>query len=227
MIVFVDYEHSDGHSSSWGEKMLAARARIAYRLEDLSGDHCMLVRYDRVTPELLERLDARAVFISGNGTDPSLYDPASLEPLASIVTDGDLPIFGFCGGFQFLADALGTEVAPIEVDAHSPLADRLRPFPDGRLGEIGYSPVELVADHSLLDGIEPSPVMRHAHYLEVKQPPAGFELLASTAITPVQMAVDDERRIVGTQFHPEYYTDEHPAGEQMIRNFLRWAEITR
>ncbi|BAN01631.1 type 1 glutamine amidotransferase [Ilumatobacter coccineus] len=227
MIVFVDYEHAEGHASSWGEKMLAARARITYRLEDLSGDNCMLVRYDHVTPELLDRLDARAVFISGNGTDPSRYDPASLEPLAEIVRSGRRPIFGFCGGFQFLADALGAEVSPLDVAADSPDAERLRPFPDGRLGEIGYGPVELLADHPLLAGLDAEPIMRHAHYLEVKQPPAGFDLLASTSITKVQMAVNEQRRIVGTQFHPEYWTDEHPDGEQLIRNFLTWADLTR
>ncbi len=58
-------------------------------------------------------------------------------------------------------------------------------------------------------------------------PPEGFTTLASTPVTAVQMAVDDDRRMVGTQFHPEYYTDEHPAGRVMIENFLRWAEIVR
>ncbi len=68
--------------------------------------------------------------------------------------------------------------------------------------------------------------MRHAHYLQVPTLPTGFERLASSAITEIQMAVDDDRRLVGTQFHPEYYTDEHPAGRQIIANFLRWAGVT-
>lgn len=226
MIVFVDYEHAEGHSSEWGDRMLAARARITYRLEDLSGQHCLLVRYDRVTPELLDRIGTTAVFISGNGTDPSRYDPTSLEPLAAIVRSGKRPVFGFCGGFQFIADSLGTAVSPIDVEPESTAAEQLRAFPDGRLGEIGYLPVDLVAAHPLLAGVDPHPVMRHAHYLEVCELPEGFDLLASTATTRVQMAVDGERRIVGTQFHPEYYTDEHPAGRQLIRNFLTWSGVS-
>jgi GMP synthase (glutamine-hydrolysing) len=225
MIVFVDYEHADGHTTAWGEKLLAARTWITYRLEDLSGQHCMLVRYDQITPELLVQLDARALFISGNSVDPGRYDPQSLEPLHSIIAAGRIPTFGFCGGFQCVATALGAPVTPIAVD-ESVASDRVQPFSDGRLGEMGYHPIDVVADHPLLAGLGPDPVVRHAHYLEVPTPPVGFTNLASTPITEVQMAVDDDRRIVGTQFHPEYYTDEHPAGRQMIENFLVWVGIT-
>lgn len=229
MIVFIDYEHADGRSTAWGEKILAARTWITYRLEDISGQPCHLVRYDHVTAELLEHLEAKALFISGNGTDPSRYDPATLEPLHSIIRAGSLPIFGFCGGFQCVAQALGVELNPITVDETTP-SELLRPFgldADGneKQGEAGYHAITLEADHPLLAGIDPSPVFRHAHYLQVPVLPDGFTTLASTAVTPIQMAVSDERRVVGTQFHPEYFTDEHPVGEQMIKNFLRWADL--
>jgi GMP synthase (glutamine-hydrolysing) len=226
MIVFVDYEHPDGRSKPWGEALLAARAWITYRLEDLAGQHCMLVRYDRITPELVERLGAKALFISGNSTDPNHYDPERLEPLRTIVTDGDVPTFGFCGGFQFIADALGADVARVEIDPQTAPAERVREYPDGRLAEVGYHPVDLVSDHPLLAGLDPEPVVRHSHSLEIPTLPTGFTKLASTAITEIQMAVDDERRLAGTQFHPEYYTDGHPAGRRMIENFLSWAGVT-
>ncbi len=224
MIVFVDYEHPEGRASEWGQKILAARTWITYRLEDLAAMPCMLVRYDRVTPDLLATIGARAIFISGNGTDPSRYEPSSLEPLQSIIIGGGLPVFGFCGGFQCIASALGTSLSPIKTEGIS--SERLAPFGDGRLGELGYHSVDLITDHPLLDGVEAKPIVRHAHYLEVRSMPTGFERLASSEFTEVQMAVNDDRRIVGTQFHPEYYTDEHPAGRAMISNFMRWAEIT-
>lgn len=229
MIVFVDYEHADGRETAWGEKLLAARTWITYRLEDLSGRPCHLVRYDHVDADLLERLGAEALFISGNGTDPSRYDPAALAPLHAIIQDASLPIFGLCGGFQCIAQALGVELNPITVDEHTP-SELLRPFgvdADGneKQGEAGYHAVTLEADHPMLDGIGPAPVFRHAHYLQVPVLPDGFATLASTAVTPIQMAVSDKRRVVGTQFHPEYYTDEHPAGQQMIENFLRWSDL--
>ncbi len=226
MILFVDYEHAEGLRSKWGSRLLAARARITYRLEDLSGQHCMLVRYDRITSELLTRLDVTAVFVSGNGTDPARYDQRSLDPLRGLITSGDLPVFGFCGGCQFLAQSLGGKLVPVDGEVEPEYRHLLTPFSNGKPGEAGYHPVELLAEHPLLDGLGPEPVFRHAHQLELAEPPAGFEVLASSPITDIQMIVDDQRRAVGTQFHPEYYTDEHPAGEQLIRNFLRWAAIT-
>ena len=230
MIVFVDYEHADGRSAAWGEKVQAARTWITYRLEDLSSRPCHLVRYDRVDRALLDRLGAEALFISGNGTDPSRYDPAALEPLHSIIRDAAVPTFGFCGGFQCVAQALGVALNPISVDENTP-PELLRPFgadADGneKQGEAGYHPITLEAEHELLDGMGDAPVVRHAHYLQVPSLPDGFQRLASSQVTPIQMAVDEERRIVGTQFHPEYYTAEHPAGRVMIENFLRWSGLT-
>lgn len=229
MIVFVDYEHADGRSTPWGEKVLAARTWITYRLEDLSGLPCHLVRYDHVDAGLLRRLDAKAVFISGNGTDPWRYDQQALEPLRGIVRDAAQPIFGFCGGFQCIAQTLDVPLSPISVDASTP-AELLRPFGtdaagNEKQGEAGYHPIALEADHPLVGDLGPDPVFRHAHYLQVPSLPDGFRTLASSPVTPIQMAVSDERRMVGTQFHPEYYTNEHPAGRVMIENFLRWTEL--
>jgi hypothetical protein len=36
MIVFIDNEHEKGYASPWGEKLMAARVRIKYRLEDIT-----------------------------------------------------------------------------------------------------------------------------------------------------------------------------------------------
>lgn len=222
MLLFVDYEHADWYTTERGAKTQAARTWITYRLEDLSGQHCLLVRYDRVTPALVDQLDITAIFISGNGSDLDRYDPAALEPLATIVRESGRPLFGFCGGFQFLSDALGAKVVDIEVPADQRDSERLKQLPTGRDFEFGYHSVDLLGEHPLLTGLGPEPVFRHAHGLHVPNPPDGFEVLASTAITPVQLAVDDSRRIVGTQFHPEYWTDEHPAGKTLIANFLAW-----
>ena len=219
MIVFVDYEHERAHSKPWGEQLLAARTRITYRLEDLSGQHCMLVRHDRISVDLLERLDATAICISGNSTDPRDYDPAELAALTGIVQDRRLPMFGFCGGFQFIAAALGADVVPLGRTDEPP--SETSPYPEGIKHEFGYFPVELTAPHPVLGGLD-SPVVRHAHALHVPNAPDGFEVLASTDKTPIQMAVDDTNKIVGTQFHPEYWTDEHPAGRAMIENFFAW-----
>ena len=36
MLVFVDTEHASGYEKPWGERLLAARRRIKYRIEDIT-----------------------------------------------------------------------------------------------------------------------------------------------------------------------------------------------
>lgn len=225
MIVFVDYEHADRYKDGGGTNIQAARTWISYRLEDLSSMPCLLVRWDHITPELLNKVDAKAIFISGNGSDPSLYDTNDLEPLYDIIRNSGLPIFGFCGGFQCLSQALGAEMKLLDIDPAAEETDILKKWPNGYFGEVGYNPIELLGDHLVLKDLGDAPIFRHAHGLHIPEPPAGFETLARTEVTPVQLAVNDERLIVGTQFHPEYWTDDHPAGKTLITNFLQWAEI--
>lgn len=225
MLIFVDYEHAEMYENPDMEWLLAARARITYKLEDLSGMPCMLVRYNRISTDLLEHLDVRAIFISGQGTDPDRYDPKETAAFEDIVRTSSLPIFGFCGGWQFAATALGAQLEAIDVPSEHTEDEIITEWPGGRLAEFGYHPVEHVAEHPLLDGLGPTSTHRHAHALHIPTAPEGFTTLASTPVTPVQLAVNDDRRVVGTQFHPEYWTDEHPDGRQLITNFLRWANV--
>ncbi len=225
MIVFVDYEHAARYKDGRGTNIQAARTWISYRLEDLSGMPCLLVRWDHITQQLLDQIDAKAIFISGNGSDPNLYGDADLAPLYNIIRESRLPIFGFCGGLQCLSLALGSELKLLDISPDAEETERLKKWPNGYFGEVGYHPIDITGEHELLDGLGDSPIFRHAHGLHVPNPPDGFEVLARTDVTPVQIAVSDERRMIGTQFHPEYWTDEHPAGRTLIANFMRWANI--
>lgn len=229
MILFVDNEHVSGYEASYGQMVLAARTRISYRLQDMTGQICLLQRYHDVSPELIERFDIRAMFISGNGTDSDRYDPELQEGLRSIIRDGAVPIFGFCGGHQLIAETLGVPIERIGELAEG--EDDPNPeYAPGWRTEMGYRPVNLAVgsrDHPLLVGLGEKPVMRHAHSWELKSLPSGFVNLAGTDTTPIQIMVHEQRMLVGTQFHPEYWTDEHPAGERLIRNFCSMAGVSR
>ena len=227
MILFVDIEHASGYEASFGEMILAARARISYRLQDMTGQICLLQRYHDVSPDLIDEFDIKAVFISGNGTDADVYDPVLQEGLRSVIRDGKVPIFGFCGGHQLIAETFGV---PIERIAKIPGGEE-DPFPQYAPGwetEFGYRPVDLepgALQHPLLAGVKQQPIVRHAHAWEIKTLPDGFAGLGSTDVSAIQIMSNDERCIVGTQFHPEYWTDEHPAGEQLIKNFCSMAGL--
>ncbi|MEE9416902.1 MAG: gamma-glutamyl-gamma-aminobutyrate hydrolase family protein [Acidimicrobiales bacterium] len=228
MILFVDNEHSSGYDASYGEMILAARSRITYRLQDMTGEICLLQRYHDVSPKLIQRFDIKAMFISGNGSDAEVYDPQLQEGLRSVIRAGSVPIFGFCGGHQLIAETFGV---PIERIGKIPEGEE-DPNPEyapGWVTESGYRPVSLdrraAIDHPLLAGLAEEPVVRHAHAWEIKSLPRGFVNLGGTDMTPIQIMADVERMIVGTQFHPEYWTDENPAGEQLIRNFCSMAGL--
>jgi len=226
VIVLVDNEHPSGYAQPWGEKIMAARVRIKYELEDLSGHECLIVRWDKVSVELLGRVGAAAVFISGNSAQPDDYERHQLVGMYEALRSLRWPTFGFCGGHQVIGDAFGAQLAPIgELADGEEAFGEAADFAPGLRAELGYFPVQITRDHPVLDGVGRSPVVRHAHSWELKSLPPGFTNYAATDMTPIQVIVHDQAPIVGTQFHPEYATDEHPAGRHMIANFIRWAGI--
>lgn len=239
MILFVDMEHESGYEASFGEMILAGRTRITYRLQDLSGHTCLLQRYSDVNPKLITDYDIQAVFLSGNGTDWADYDPAQQEGLREVIRQRTVPIFGFCGGFQFIAETLGTPIERIGEFAEGE-TDPVPHYAPGWKTEFGYLPID-VENHPLNDGLGHAPIMRQAHSFEIKQAPEGFSTFGSTDTTPIQIIVSEpapsstdasstdtsssRALIVGTQFHPEYWTAENPDGKQMIANFCSMAGL--
>jgi GMP synthase (glutamine-hydrolysing) len=224
MILFVDNEHASTFERPRTDWLLAWRTRITYRLQDLTGDVCLLQRYHDVDAELIERLAVRAVFISGHGADADRYDPAAQEGMRNVIRSGTAPVFGFCGGLQFIAESLGVvvdQIGPIPDDE----ADPAPTYHPGWKKEVGYQPVQLIGEHPLHEGLGVDPVFRHAHTKELKSLPAGFEVLAETDITPIQLTAHRSLPLAGSQFHPEYWTDEAPAGRQLITNFCRWVGV--
>jgi GMP synthase (glutamine-hydrolysing) len=115
--------------------------------------------------------------------------PAETRLIADAVAAG-LPVLGVCLGMQLLALAMG---APLRRRAAQ---------------EIGFGPVDLVADDPLLSALGPagaSPTVLHWHSDTVELPD-GATLLASTPATPVQAFRSGSA--VGIQFHVELDPDQ-------------------
>lgn len=226
MIIFVDNEHVTGYDQPWGEKIMAARVRIKYELEDMSGDECLIVRWDRLSPQLLKDVDARAIFISGNSASADEYGESDQAGLREAIASMQWPVFGFCGGHQVMGEVYGVPLEPIgELDPRDEAFGEAADFAPGMKVELGYLPVDLTGSHRMLNGLGDAPVFRQAHSWELKAVPEGFTNYAATDISPVQLIIHDDLPIVGTQFHPEYATEENPAGRILIENFMKWAEL--
>lgn len=245
MICFIDMEHA-----SWLALREHRLAHYAYimdvklKLEALSGQPCLVRRYCDTSLEELRGLGIRALLISGNAAEFSEYGEGAFDELHRIIRAAEWPIIGFCGGHQQIAVAHGAEIGPIR---------RLRPgepdatdlFGPGYLKEWGFTPVSIVADDPILDGLGRMPAFLELHYWEVKALPAGFRLLASTADCRVQLMRREDRPVYGAQFHPEGYTEwpfdtrnelvnlvypagygrTEPAGRRLLENFFRVAGV--
>lgn len=225
MIVFVDLEH-ERLAQDYPDLVLssaASRLKIKYRLEDLAGEPCLIMRYHHVTPERLRDVRARALIVSGNTTEFEHYPDETLAGLRAALSAGAWPTLAFCGGSHILSQTYGADIGPMGAlpagqTVTDPLFSRLAP---GMVQERGYLPVRVVQPHPFFDGLGETPVFLLSHYWETRQVPAGFQLFASTDTCRVQMIGHSDRPVYATQFHPEFWDDAHPDGQRFLANFFR------
>ncbi|MGN8245404.1 type 1 glutamine amidotransferase [Cellulomonas soli] len=110
---------------------------------------------------------------------------AAEQALLAAAVDAEVPVLGVCLGMQLLALALGARL-------HLRAAT-----------EIGFAPIDVVADDPVLAAFGPRPTVLHWHSDTVDLP-NGATLLASTGATPVQAFRAGSA--LGLQFHPELDT---------------------
>lgn len=246
MICFIDLEHE-----SW-LKLRQSRLEhysfimdVKLKLEELSGQPCIVQRYCDASLQGLRDLGISALLISGNATEFSEYGDCAFTELHRIIRAAEWPIIGFCGGHQQIGAAHGAAVEPMRLlhPGEPDLTDLSGP---GYLKEWGFTPVTVVADDPVLDGLNRTPVLLEVHYCEVKRLPPGFHLLASTPDCTVQLMRRDDQPVYGAQFHPEGYTEwpnddrselvnliypsgyhrAAPDGRRLLQNFFRIAGIS-
>jgi GMP synthase (glutamine-hydrolysing) len=138
-----------------------------------------------------------AIILSGGPS--SVYEEGSPQLDKEILELG-IPILGICYGFQTLASALGGRV------------DK-----SGKR-EYGATNLKVSAGGEILAGQPETQVCWMSHGDHVMEAPAGFEVLASTEITPVAAFANSEKKIYGVQWHPEVKHSEF--GQNVLVNFL-------
>jgi GMP synthase (glutamine-hydrolysing) len=162
--------------------------------------------YSEIVPHTITAAEVAAkspVGIVLSGGPSSVYE-AGAPSLDPGILDLDVPVLGICYGFQAMAVALGGEVAQTG------------------LREYGATDVTLAETPStLLDGQPVSQTTWMSHGDSVSKAPEGFEVLASSASTPVAAFASDERKLYGVQWHPEV---KHSSfGQAVLENFLHRA----
>ncbi|MGR4010714.1 glutamine-hydrolyzing GMP synthase [Leucobacter sp. 1207-22] len=169
---------------------------IARRVRE-AGVYSELVPHSITAAEVAEK-QPLAIMMSGGPS--SVYEDGAPQ-FDPAIFDLGIPMFGMCYGFQVMAHTLGGVV--------SETGDR----------EYGRIEADLVAGGgALLGGLPESQNVWMSHGDSVSQAPEGFEVLASTALTPVAAFGSPEKRMYGVQWHPEVKHSEH--GQAMIEKFL-------
>ena len=155
-----------------------------------------IVPHTTPVAEILARKPA-AIVLSGGPS--SVYAPGAPGVDAALF-DADVPVFGMCYGFQAMAQALGGEVARTGIS------------------EYGRTPVRVVDSGTLLADIPLEHRVWMSHGDSVRRAPEGFDVLATTAASPVAAFENTDRRFAGVQWHPEVLHTEN--GQKVFEHFL-------
>jgi GMP synthase (glutamine-hydrolysing) len=162
--------------------------------------------YSEIVPHSISAAEVAArnpVGLVLSGGPSSVYEEGAPDLDAGILDLG-VPVLGICYGFQVMAKQLGGEVA--------------------RTGQREYGSTDVTVaagGGALLDGQPDAQTVWMSHGDAVSTAPAGFDVLATSASTPVAAFASDARRLYGVQWHPEV---RHSAyGQQVLENFLHRA----
>lgn len=160
--------------------------------------------YSEIRPFSAPIGDLKAQNICGivlSGGPSSVYGEDSPMIGADLLESG-VPVLGICYGLQLITHLLGGRVVP---------GDR-REYGRAELQVLDHQDLF----HGLGEGVLETVWMSHGDRIE--QLPAGFEVIACSANSPVAAFCDASHRIFGVQFHPEVVHSLR--GEQLLRNFL-------
>ena len=206
--------------------------KIKARLEQISGDPCLIVPFEEFCPALVAELNPRAIVVSGFSKALDAFKVESFYGLDEVLHAADIPAIGLCGGHQLFAYFFNgsiremTRLADQPMRKLDPLEDTPRHVsyhPDYFYAN-GFYPVTKVKEDPIFEGLPEVMFMQCWHYCEVKQLSKSFELLASTGHCGIEAMKHKVKPIYGVQFHPEAYEDPFFDGRTLLENFAKITE---
>jgi GMP synthase (glutamine-hydrolysing) len=195
-ILFIITEHERGLTRERNARYDAIRARIA----SLTSATLESQPYWAI-----KSAAADALVLSGSADPWAMHRPVALERFYDVLRGYPGPVLGICAGMQMLVRAAGGVVGPS--------AGMTR----------GFETVD-VLDHSDLFAASAGAVgVFESHEDEVATLPPTFRVLATSPSCAIEAVASDEHPWWGTQFHPEAWDEEHPAGRAILGRFLELA----
>jgi GMP synthase (glutamine-hydrolysing) len=171
---------------------------IARRVRE-NGVYCEIHPYNKVDAALMKRFAPKAIIFSG-GPCSVTDDPSPRAPDEAFKLG--VPILAICYGQQTMTVQLGGVVE------------------GGHAREFGRADVEIKKASPLFEGVWDVggryPVWM-SHGDRVTKLPEGFEVVGVSENAPFAVAVNEQRRIYSTMFHPEVVHT--PDGARLLKNF--------
>ena len=155
-----------------------------------------LIPYDTPVDEIAAR-KPKGLILSGG---PASVYAEGAPAIDTAVFELGIPVLGICYGMQIMAHSLGGTVT--------------------RTGksEFGKTKLKVKKEVTLLNDLPVEQTCWMSHRDSVTAPPAGFEVTAASASSPVAVMENQQRRLYGIQCHPEVVHT--PYGTEVLKNFL-------
>lgn len=151
----------------------------------------------KITAEEIKQINPKGIIFSGGPN--SVYDDDAFRVDPEIYQLG-IPILGICYGMQLMAYNLGGRVESA----------------DNR--EYGHADINVTDDQAaLFKGLLATQTVWMSHGDLVREVPAGFKTVATSANCPIASMADDERKFYGVQFHAEVRNTQY--GNDILRHF--------
>lgn len=182
-------------------------------LERITDKKVVMETYWDVTIDRIERLNPSHIFLSGQGNPWTDYAPEKLAGIFEVIRAVPRPILGICGGHQQIAIAYGATV-----DIMKRLEEGIGYegcFKEKGFGDVSHEGV------GLFEGLPTTISVWHSHCDEVKNLPHGFIRTAHNETCSIQAMQHNTKPIFSTQFHPELFNEDNPAGEKILENFMK------
>jgi GMP synthase (glutamine-hydrolysing) len=167
---------------------------IARRLRELS-IYSEILPPTTTAADLARRQPAGVIFSGGPRSVSEVGAPQSDPAILEL----GVPVLGICYGMQLMTHTLGGRVG------HAPSR------------EYGHATVTLSESASLFRELPTSLRVWASHGDFVAQPPAGFEVIATSPNAPVAAMQHASKQMYGLLFHPEVAHTE--SGTDILRNF--------
>ncbi|MCK9266569.1 hypothetical protein M0P98_06790 [bacterium] len=228
MYLFVNFQEEDDYYNNG-----PSRGKIKARLEQASGERCLVIPYQQLNMSLVEEFKPLAIVMSGF---PRLGKPEGYKGVAEVLEKSNIPMLCFCGSHQLIEGCLTYGYGkygygkpkrwrPLPIRRISPDEDFPR-VARSKTSNIslyfvasGFFPIKRIKDDPIFNGLPELMVMKCAHFCEIKTLPADFDLLASSGHSEIAMIKHKSRTLYGTQFHPEAYSEPWLDGKILLDNF--------